>query len=532
MIDGRYRLASRLGAGGMSVVWRAHDEVLGRDVAVKVLSPDLAANPDTLRRIRLEARAAAQLRHPHVVEVHDYGETTDGDGKPLPYVVMELVEGRSLAQLLTAGALPWRLAVLVGAQVAAALAAAHARGIVHRDVTPNNVMVTASGVKLVDFGISATVGEADSSAEGILGTPAYLAPERLDAGQVRPATDVYALGLLLYRMLAGRLPWAAGTTTQMLIAHRYTEPEPLPTVAELPEAVVDLCRRCLTKKPGGRPAAGEAADLLGEAVGLGTVPTLSGALDSAPAPAGLDLSTVLHPLTVPTEATPAVQSAVPARRVAASALAFGRRRRVLVAAGTFTAVTATAAVVWAGSLSGPEPGDTAVAAAAGPVADLRCTVRYAVRSATAGRSATAVTVLNTGAAPAGAWTLRFALAEGQRLTRGWSADWRQDGRTVQVSGTGLTPGREVRTGFDADYRGVNALPAQFRVNGTLCTAELSMAGVTTPSARPVVRRVTPPRTGGQAAADQKAERVVKEVAKKAKAKPGKAKGKHKGPGKG
>jgi serine/threonine-protein kinase len=528
VIDGRYRLVSRLGAGGMSVVWQAHDEVLGRDVAVKVLSPDLAANPDTLRRIRLEARAAAQLRHPHVVEVHDYGETTDSDSKPLPYVVMELVEGRSLAQLLTVGALPWRLAVLVGAQVAAALAAAHARGIVHRDVTPNNVMVTASGVKLVDFGISATVGEADSSSEGILGTPAYLAPERLDAGQVRPATDVYALGLLLYRMLAGRLPWAAGTTTQMLIAHRYTEPEPLPTVAELPEAVVDLCRRCLAKKPGGRPAAGEAADLLGEAVGLGTVPTLSGALDSAPAPAGLDLSTVLHPLTEPTEATPVP----PVRRLAASAAAFGRRRRVLVAAGTFTAVAATAAMVWAGSMSGPEPGDTAVAADTGPVAELRCTVRYAVRSATAGRSSTAVTVLNTGAAPVGDWTLRFALAEGQRLTRGWSANWRQDGRTVQVGGTRLTPGSEVRTGFDAHYLGANGLPAQFRVNGTLCTAELSMAGATTPSSRPVVRRVTPPRTGGQAASDREAEQAVKEIVKKGKSKPGKSKGKQKGKGKG
>ena len=114
--------------------------------------------------------------------------------------------------------------MLIGAQVAAALAAAHARGIVHRDVKPSNVMVTTDGVKLVDFGISATVGEADGIGGEVFGTPAYLAPERLGGGIVRPATDVYALGLLLYLALAGHLPWQASTTTQMLTAHRYLDP--------------------------------------------------------------------------------------------------------------------------------------------------------------------------------------------------------------------------------------------------------------------------------------------------------------------
>ncbi|WP_346537647.1 serine/threonine-protein kinase [Micromonospora sp. DPT] len=161
MLDRRYRLLDRLGAGGMSVIWRAHDEVLGRDVAVKLLSPHLAADPQLLHRIRAEARAAARLRHPNIVEVYDYGEAADGDGPPVPYVVMEVVEGRSLAQLLTGGPLPWRVAVLVCAQVAAALAAAHGRGIVHRDIKPGNVMVAGAGVKLVDFGISATSGDPD-----------------------------------------------------------------------------------------------------------------------------------------------------------------------------------------------------------------------------------------------------------------------------------------------------------------------------------------------------------------------------------
>jgi hypothetical protein len=505
LIDGRYRLTGRLGAGGMSVVWRAHDEVLGRDVAVKVLSPDLAADPETLRRIRLEARSAAQLRHPHVVEVHDFGETADTDAKPLPYVVMELVEGRSLAQLLTGGALPWRLAVLVGAQVAAALAAAHARGIVHRDVTPNNVMVTASGVKLVDFGISATAGEADGAPEGILGTPAYLAPERLDAGQVRPATDVYALGLLLYRMLAGRLPWAAATTTQMLIAHRYTEPDALPPVAGLPAEVVDLCRRCLAKRPEDRPDAGAAADVLGQAAGLSTVSPLSGALtEPVGAPPG-DLSTVLHQ---PTPAT------VPRAR--------WDRRRTLVAAGAAAAVAISGTAVWATGRPDPRAGDLAVAAPVSPAAAVECTVRYAVRSAAAGRAATAVTVVNTGTAPAADWQLTFEVPDGQSLLRGWTGDWEQEGRTVRVAGADLGPGGEVRTGFDARYDRVNALPAEFRLNDTLCTSELSVVPVpatTTPTTRPVAGPKKP--SGGQAAADDSGPGSS-----------GKGKGKSKGKGKG
>jgi len=195
LIGDRYRLDDRIGVGGMSVVWRAHDEVLGRDVAVKVLSPDLAADPELLRRLRVEARAAAGLRHPHVVEVYDYGEATDG-GHPVPYVVMELVTGRSLTDLLTGGALPWRLAVLIGAQVAAALASAHAHGIVHRDVKPANVMVTASGVKLVDFGISATVGEADMSEGQLLGTRDELGYVLTDIGTEYPDDMLASLSSL------------------------------------------------------------------------------------------------------------------------------------------------------------------------------------------------------------------------------------------------------------------------------------------------------------------------------------------------
>jgi serine/threonine-protein kinase len=179
-----------------------------------------------------------------------------------------MIDGRGLDHLLTAGALPWRLAVVVGAQVAAALAAAHTQGVVHRDVKPGKVMATAAGIKLVDFGISATAGEADSADGQVLGAPAYLAPERINGGPVRPATDVYALGLLLYKMLTGHMPWRTSTVTEMVAAHRYQDPADLPDIAELPPQVAEPCRRCLSKQPADRPSAGEAARTLGEAAGL------------------------------------------------------------------------------------------------------------------------------------------------------------------------------------------------------------------------------------------------------------------------
>ena len=276
VLAGRYRLLDRLGVGGMSVVWRAHDEVLDREVAVKVLSPGPSINPELLDRIRIEARSAARLRHPNIVEVHDFGETDE----QLPYMVLELVDGRSLAEVLSGGAVAWRSAVLIAAQVAAALAAAHARGVVHRDVKPSNVMVTTDGVKLVDFGISATVGEADGIGGEVYGTPAYLAPERLGGGIVRPATDVYALGLLLYLALAGHLPWRASTTTEMLTAHRYLDPAGLPPVDGLPREVADLCRRCLSKNPADRPSAAAAARVLGDVAGLVPATDLLAVLDA------------------------------------------------------------------------------------------------------------------------------------------------------------------------------------------------------------------------------------------------------------
>src|SRR3954454_23000252 len=265
LLAGRYRLVERLRAGGVSVVWRGFDEVLGRQVAVKVLPPSTSADPSFRRRLRAEAQAAARLSHPHITNVYDYGEATTVDGEPVPYVVMELIDGESLAAVLArVRRLPWQAAVRITSEVGAALAAAHARGIVHRDVTPANVMLTQTGAKVVDFGISALIGENDIDPDGsLLGTPAYLAPERLEGGQVSPATDVYAVGLLIYRTLIGQLPWDVGTTTALLRAHQYTEPEPLPAVEGLPSAVSALIARCLEKRPADRPSSAELAHVLG-----------------------------------------------------------------------------------------------------------------------------------------------------------------------------------------------------------------------------------------------------------------------------
>ncbi|MEV6489891.1 serine/threonine-protein kinase [Actinoplanes sp. NPDC051633] len=279
LLANRYRLVERLGAGGMSVVWRGFDEVLGRQVAVKVLPPSTSADPSFRRRLRAEAQAAARLSHPHITNVYDYGEATTVDGEPVPYVVMELVDGESLAAVLARSRrLPWPAAVRICAEVSAALAAAHARGIVHRDVTPANVMLTPTGAKVVDFGISALIGENDIDPDGsLLGTPAYLAPERLEGGQVSPATDVYAVGLLIYRTLIGQLPWDVGTTTALLRAHQYTEPDPLPPVEGLPAAVAELVEECLEKRPDDRPSSAEVAEVLAAAsagmpAGRGFVP--------------------------------------------------------------------------------------------------------------------------------------------------------------------------------------------------------------------------------------------------------------------
>ncbi|GAA1632706.1 hypothetical protein GCM10009828_070710 [Actinoplanes couchii] len=243
----------------MAVVWRARDEVLNRPVAVKVLAGRYATDPGSRDRILREARAAAALSHPNIAQIYDFGESDR-----IPYVVMELINGPTLQQRISHGRIPPRTIFRICGEVATALAVAHEDGLVHRDIKLANVMVTGAGAKVVDFGIAAVAGPA-APEEVLLGTPAYLAPERLTGGAVVPASDVYALGVLLYRLLAGVAPWSVESTTQMLRAHVYQEPRPLPRLPGVPSAVAGLVGRCLAKDPATRPGATEVAGLLGDA---------------------------------------------------------------------------------------------------------------------------------------------------------------------------------------------------------------------------------------------------------------------------
>ena len=268
-LGGRYQLVQRIGVGGMSEVWRGHDEVLDRAVAVKIMAPAAAGTfgqVSDVDLVRTEARSAARLAHPNVAGVHDFG-TAGATGHEVPYIVMELVEGQTLAEHLAGGPLDWRIAVRICAEVAAALAAAHAEHVIHRDIKPANVMLTPSGAKVLDFGIAASTGAPDPDPEGpVMGTPAYVSPERFEGSPAGPATDMFALGVLLYNTLSGRLPWRAETNTELVYAQRYREPDPLPPIEGLPPEVVDCCTSCLSRDPLDRPTALMAALILAEAV--------------------------------------------------------------------------------------------------------------------------------------------------------------------------------------------------------------------------------------------------------------------------
>ncbi|MEV2237422.1 serine/threonine-protein kinase [Micromonospora sp. NPDC049891] len=259
----RYVLHDRIGLGGMSEVWRADDEVLGRSVAVKVLAGTFAVDPELRATLRREARAAARLAHPHVTQVYDYGEAALAGGNVVPYLVMELVDGRNLADRLADGPLPWRPALRMAAEVAAALAAAHRLGVVHRDIKPGNVMLTDNGAKVLDFGIAALAGAPPPGARpaggALMGTPAYLAPERLSADPPHPASDVYALGALLYRTLTGDVPLPVRSWQDAVSVHANRPAVAPLRVPGLPADLAELVLACLDPDPDRRPTAGRLA---------------------------------------------------------------------------------------------------------------------------------------------------------------------------------------------------------------------------------------------------------------------------------
>jgi eukaryotic-like serine/threonine-protein kinase len=271
LISDRYQLGERLGSGGMSSVYKATDRVLERTVAVKILAEHLSDDDKFVARFRREALAVAKLIHPNIVQVYDTGVDHDRH-----YIVMEYVEGRSCAQLLqTRGPLGAEAAVEVGAQACAGLEYAHRQGIIHRDVKPGNLMVIGgpagrrgrdSGhdpptgemtVKLTDFGIARAAEQTRLTQVGsVVGTAAYLAPEQARGDEATPASDVYALGVVIYQLLTGRLPWEGSTLSELAIRRENERPLP-PTSYDptVPPTLSTAVLRSLEGDPGRRYSA-------------------------------------------------------------------------------------------------------------------------------------------------------------------------------------------------------------------------------------------------------------------------------------
>jgi hypothetical protein len=257
VLGGRYRLLEVLGTGGMATVYRAGDEVLGREVAVKVLSPQYAADPGFLARFEREARHVARLNHPRIVTVFDCG--IDGG---TPYIVMELAAGRTLREVLDqAGPRPAGEAAAIAAAVCEALEAAHAAGLVHRDIKPANIVLSGGQVKVLDFGIARAGDPAGATrTQAVLGTAAYLSPEQASGGPAGPQADLYSLGCVLFEMLTGAPPFTGDSTVG--IAYRHVHEDPGPPSARrprLPAPLDEITTRLLAKDPAARPPGAAAA---------------------------------------------------------------------------------------------------------------------------------------------------------------------------------------------------------------------------------------------------------------------------------
>ncbi len=348
-IAGRYDVESRIGSGGMGTVWRGKDRLLERPVAIKLLHDGLAADASFAERFRREARAAAKLSHPNVAAVYDTGDE-EGDG--VPFIVMEYVDGNSLSAIIKErGPLPVEDTVRIGRSILAALAHAHARGLVHRDMKPGNVLCEASTgeAKVVDFGIAKGLEDTGglTRTSGLIGTAAYLSPEQVSGKSATPASDVYAVGCLLYACLTGEPPFGGDTAVAVAMKH-IQEPVP-PLRAQRPDVPPELeavVMRALAKDPDKRFSS-----------------ALS--MDSALAKTGLDRRAA----TAPTVVTPRPAAAAPARartEVVQRQTSSGPSARFLAGVAAFLITAAIAALIVlylqnrdsTGSLEGPLPSVT------------------------------------------------------------------------------------------------------------------------------------------------------------------------------
>ncbi|MBL8634247.1 MAG: protein kinase [Myxococcales bacterium] len=275
VLSGRYRLMELIGRGGMGAVYRAHHILMDKPVAVKVLRAELASDTEAVARFHREARSASRLDHESIIRVTDFGQTDDG----LLFLVMELLDGENLAQVIKRGALTWRRSATIARDIAMGLGHAHEQGVIHRDLKPENVVILRKGkgrqlVKVLDFGLAKLMHEAgptgSASDDGpdrsltrtgvVFGTPEYMSPEQAEGRTLGPHTDLYALGVVMYQMVTGSLPFSAPTFIA-LIAKTVHEPPPRPSLhvpgGKLPGSLEDLILRCLAKTPEDRPASAE-----------------------------------------------------------------------------------------------------------------------------------------------------------------------------------------------------------------------------------------------------------------------------------
>ncbi len=337
LVAGRYELGRLIGGGGMGEIRQAHDRRLGRDVAIKFLRRDVAGSQGR-ERFEDEARAAARLNHPNVVTVFDSGEH-DGEA----YLVMELLPGDTLVDEMAIGPLDPERVREVGIAVLGALAAAHDLGIIHRDVKPGNILVAADGTpKVGDFGIAKSADSMHATSAGmVIGTPAYLAPERIEGQRATPQSDLYAVGVVLYQALAGRLPFEGEDPMGVVHAIRTADPTPVDQVRpEVDAALSDAIARAMAKDPAQR--FGTAAEMAAALTGTGGATLAGDDVDEDPTVV-LGATAVLPPLaTAP--ASPGPQGP----QVAASLVPPVRRRprvRIVVALAAALVLLALVAIL-------------------------------------------------------------------------------------------------------------------------------------------------------------------------------------------
>lgn len=262
VLSGRYRVDDLIGRGGMASVYRGYDQTLGRTVAIKILRTDLAGDAAFRTRFRLEAQAASRMAHPTIVRVFDAGEDVetglDGNDRPVPYIVMELVQGRLLKDVIAEGPVPTDDALRYVDGILEALEYSHRAGVVHRDIKPGNVMITEAGrVKVMDFGIARAVSDSSSTVAettAIVGTAAYFSPEQAKGESVDARADLYSAGVVLYELLAGRTPFRGDTP--VAVAYQHVSEAPLPPSEindTIPRALDAIVLRALAKDPFQRP---------------------------------------------------------------------------------------------------------------------------------------------------------------------------------------------------------------------------------------------------------------------------------------